>query len=129
MSTAASSARPEFPVGEPFLIPTSTVGNQVNPSVVGLLDGFATAWNDASKTDPDVSGTAVRARVIYPAYDTAVSVLGAPCGATLPACGPGLACAPGITDTMERCYATCTPPSCPDGGTCSPVGAASVCLF
>lgn len=52
--------------GTPFLIPTTTAGNQSEPSVAALDGAFVVAWNDASMTDPDTSSAAVRARIIYP---------------------------------------------------------------
>ncbi len=55
-------------LGEPFVIPTTTVGSQTDPSVVALSDSFAVAWTDDSKAPPDTDGTAVRARVIYPQF-------------------------------------------------------------
>ncbi|HEY0251363.1 MAG TPA: hypothetical protein VGC41_07530 [Kofleriaceae bacterium] len=54
------------PQGAPFLIPTTTLGSQTDPSVIALPDGFAVAWTDDSKVGVDTDGTAVRARVIYP---------------------------------------------------------------
>ena len=54
--------------GTPFMIPTTTIGSQTDPSVVALDDSFAVAWTDDSKEAPDTDGTAVRARVIYPAF-------------------------------------------------------------
>ncbi|HUS29458.1 MAG TPA: hypothetical protein VMZ53_13155 [Kofleriaceae bacterium] len=120
------------PVGEEFMIPTANGSDQVNPSAVALADSFVAAWNDSSQLDPDKSMSAVRARVLYPPYDDARSVLGATCGASAPGaptCGPGLACANG-SDQVQRCYQTCTPPSCPGGGTCSTVeGGMSACTF
>ncbi|MEO8845102.1 MAG: hypothetical protein ABI591_05500 [Kofleriaceae bacterium] len=56
------------PLGMPFMIPTTTIGSQTDPSVVALDDSFAVAWTDDSKALPDTDGTAVRARVIYPAF-------------------------------------------------------------
>ncbi len=53
--------------GEAFLIPTTTAKNQENPSVAALEDAFVVAWNDESGAEPDTSGSAVRARLIYPA--------------------------------------------------------------
>lgn len=53
-------------LGDAFMIPTTTVGSQSDPSVVALSDSFAVAWNDDSKVNVDTDGTAVRARVIYP---------------------------------------------------------------
>jgi hypothetical protein len=120
------------PVGDAFEIPTSTEIDQVNPSVIGLTDVFVAAWNDTSLAEPDPSGSAVRARILYPAYDDARGVLGAACGSSAPeapACGDGLACATG-SDATQRCYATCSPPACPGGGTCTTVDAStSVCTF
>ncbi len=56
--------------GPPFVIPTTTIADQTSPSAVALPDGsFAVAWNDQSHTGVDTSGYAVRARIIYPAYD------------------------------------------------------------
>jgi hypothetical protein len=121
------------PVGSEFVIATSTGSDQVNPSIVALdSKSFVAAWNDSSGLEPDQSGSAVRARILYPVYDDARGVLGATCGASAPGaptCGPGLACAMG-TDGVQRCYATCTPPSCPGGGTCSTVDTlTSACTF
>ena len=120
------------PVGDEFVIPTSTGSDQVNPSVVALQESFVAAWNDSSGIAPDTSGTAVRARIVYPVYDDARGVIGATCGASAPGapeCNEGLACAMG-SDNVQRCYATCTPPSCPGGGTCSTVDAStSACTF
>lgn len=120
------------PVGDEFVIPTSTASEQINPSVIALEDSFVAAWNDSSGEAPDRSGTAVRARVLYPVYDDARGIHGATCGASspgAPACGEGLACAMG-SDGVQRCYAQCTPPSCPGGGTCSTVDeTTSACTF
>ncbi|HET9992584.1 MAG TPA: sigma 54-interacting transcriptional regulator, partial [Kofleriaceae bacterium] len=55
-----------MPTGAAFMIPTTTVGSQTDPSVVALSNAFAVAWTDDSKAAPDTDGTAVRARVIYP---------------------------------------------------------------
>ncbi|MFT3695229.1 MAG: hypothetical protein QM831_19005 [Kofleriaceae bacterium] len=54
-----------MPKGDPFLIPTTTVGSQTDPSVVALPDSFAVSWTDDSKAGVDTDGTAVRARVVY----------------------------------------------------------------
>jgi hypothetical protein len=119
-------------VGDPFVIPTSVASEQINPSVIALQDTFVAAWNDASGEEPDESGTAVRARIVYPLYDDARGVHGATCGASspgAPACNDGLACAMG-SDGVQRCYAKCVPPSCPGGGTCSTVDeTTSACTF
>jgi hypothetical protein len=121
------------PVGEEFGLATSTGSDQINPSVVALDNlSFAAAWNDSSGAAPDPAGSAVRARILYPIYDDARGILGATCGASAPGapeCGAGLACAMG-SDNVQRCYQTCTPPSCPAGGTCSTVDATtSACTF
>lgn len=55
-------------VGEPFSIPTTTEGNQRNPSVTAIDGAFAVAWTDESMASPDTSGSAVRARLIYPTF-------------------------------------------------------------
>ena len=54
------------PVGDQFIVPTTTAGDQTNPSVAALADGFAVIWKDDSGTQPDVAGSAVRGRIIYP---------------------------------------------------------------
>jgi hypothetical protein len=117
------------PVGDVFPLATSTGGDQVRPSVASLPDAFVAAWDDSSGLEPDRSGQAVRARILYPPYDNAVGILGAPCGAGLPACRPGLACGMG-SDGASRCFETCIPPTCPGGGSCTSVDAAtSACTF
>ena len=52
--------------GDAFMLPTTTDGDQMSPSVVGLPMGFAVAWNDTSHVAPDTQGSAVRARIFYP---------------------------------------------------------------
>jgi hypothetical protein len=54
------------PVTDVFVIPTTTDGDQIAPSVVGLRDAFVVMWRDASARLPDASGSSVRARLIYP---------------------------------------------------------------
>lgn len=54
------------PVGPEFVIPTTTTGDQTNPSVAALADSFAVLWKDDSGSAPDMSGSAVRGRIIYP---------------------------------------------------------------
>jgi hypothetical protein len=54
------------PLGDAFMVPTTTDGDQTAPSVVALPDAFAVAWNDTSHKLPDEQGTAVRARIFYP---------------------------------------------------------------
>ncbi|MBA3817861.1 MAG: hypothetical protein H0X17_03145 [Deltaproteobacteria bacterium] len=56
-----------MPVGDVFSLATTTVGDQTGPSVAALPgEAWAVTWTDNSQVDPDRSGTAVRARVIYP---------------------------------------------------------------
>lgn len=57
--------------GETFVIPTSTGSDQVNPSAVALDTSFVVTWTDSSALEPDPSGSAVRARILYPVYDAA----------------------------------------------------------
>jgi hypothetical protein len=121
------------PVGEPFMIPTATDSDQLDPSVASLGDAFVAAWTDSSGAEPDRSGTAVRARVFTPVYDDARGVHGATCGASAPGapdCGEGLACAMG-TDAVQRCYYLCASDNtCPAGGSCQPAdGGVSACTF
>lgn len=52
--------------GDAFMLPTTTDGDQKDPSVVGLPTGFAVAWDDTSHVAPDTQGSAVRARIFYP---------------------------------------------------------------
>jgi hypothetical protein len=54
------------PVGEEFLIPTTTTGDQSSPSVAPLADAFVVVWKDDSAQAPDVAGSAIRGRIIYP---------------------------------------------------------------
>ncbi len=117
------------PVGDRLTIPTTTMGDQTGPSVTGLAKAFAVAWTDKSGAEPDHSGLAARARVISPPYDDASAILGGTCSASV-ACGAMRTCATG-TDSVPRCYETCTPPTCPHGGHCTLGldGATSGCAF
>ena len=54
------------PLGDEFVVPTTTVGDQGNPSVTALTDSFAVVWRDDSMQAPDIAGSAVRARIVYP---------------------------------------------------------------
>jgi len=54
------------PLGAEFTVPTTTIGDQTNPSAAALGDAFAVVWKDDSMQAPDVAGSAVRARIIYP---------------------------------------------------------------
>ena len=118
------------PVGDELALATSTGGDQANPSVIAVGDTFVAAWNDGSGLAPDRDGTAVRARVLYPAYDNARGILGAPCGASAadaPTCNTGLSCAGG-SDGVMRCYEPCTG-TCPHGGTCTTATDGMACTF
>jgi hypothetical protein len=52
-------------ITDAFVIPTSTPGDQVLPSVAPLPDGFVVVWSDASMKRPDPAGRSVRARIVY----------------------------------------------------------------
>ncbi len=54
------------PVGEELVVPTTIMGDQTDPSVAALGDGFVVVWRDESMQAPDVSGSATRARILYP---------------------------------------------------------------
>jgi hypothetical protein len=54
------------PVGDEFTIPTTTTGDQSNPSAAALDEGFAVVWKDDSGQQPDVAGSSIRGRIIYP---------------------------------------------------------------
>lgn len=114
-------------VGAPFEIATTTGGDQTSPAAAALADAFAVAWNDSSKTAPDTTSLAVRARVIYPPFDQSGRILGAACRSSAD-CNAGLACAM-HSDGAARCSTLCST-SCPGGGTCTgAVGAGSACAF
>src|SRR5712691_12469473 len=52
-------------VGSEFLVNTTTVGSQSNPSTTTLADGrVVAAWTDNSQTDGDTSDTAIRAQIL-----------------------------------------------------------------
>lgn len=58
------------PLGEELTIPTTTLADQTNPSVTALPDAFAVTWRDDSMQAPDIAGSAVRARIVYPEAST-----------------------------------------------------------
>ncbi len=125
------------PMGEAFTVNTTTNGLQDTPSVTRLGPSgdspiYAFAWNDNSHAEPDTSGSAVRARIVYPEYNLATSSLGADCRTGKPACGPGLVCI-GDTENVPRCVLTCNPtgpaPLCPLGGACTKQGDVAGCRF
>lgn len=55
-----------MPVGDEFVIPTTTEGDQSNPSVAPLGEAFVVVWKDDSAQAPDIAGSAIRGRIIYP---------------------------------------------------------------
>ena len=54
------------PLGAELTIPTTTVGDQTNPSVAPAGDGFVVVWKDDSGQAPDIDGSAIRGRIVYP---------------------------------------------------------------
>ncbi len=118
------------PVGDEIVLATTTDGEQTSPAVAGIPGAFVATWKDDSGKEPDRSGSAVRARVLYPIYDDAKGVSGAACSGA--DCGTGLACG-ASSDGGQRCFATCnptgTPPLCPAGGTCTQATGGSACVF
>ena len=115
------------PVGDKIVIPTTTLNDQTTPSAVALPGAWAVSWTDKSAAEPDHSGLAVRARIFAPPYDDASGIQGATCSAAAP-CGTGLACAMG--GDGARCYETCTPPTCANGGSCRPaLDGSNACVF
>ncbi len=62
-----------LPVGDEFNLATTTELDQTSPSVVGLPGAFAAVWRDASMKEPDVAGTSVRGRVLYPPIGSSAS--------------------------------------------------------
>ena len=60
------------PASDTFTVPTTTVGDQTNPSVAALPDdAFAVVWKDDSMQAPDIAGSSVRARIVYLPTSTA----------------------------------------------------------
>ena len=125
------------PMGEAFIVNTTTIGKQDTPSVTrigpsGDAPIYAFAWNDNSHVEPDTSGSAVRSRVVYPTYNLAASTLGADCRTGKPVCADGLVCI-GDTENVPRCVVTCNAtgpaPLCPLGGACTKQGDVAGCRF
>ena len=114
-------------VGAPFEIATTTAGDQTSPAAAALANAFAVAWNDSSKTAPDTTSLAVRARVIYPPFDQSTRVSGAACRSSAD-CNAGLACAM-HSDGAARCSATCSA-RCERGGVCrTALDGGTACAF
>ena len=120
-----------LPVGAPMTVNTTTPGDQTDPSITALPDAFAAVWTDDSMLPPDQSETGIRARVLYPPYDDAHGILGAPCSGS-DACDSGLVCATG-SDGSAHCHASCdlagSPPLCPLGGACTQEAGGAACIF
>jgi hypothetical protein len=58
------------PAGAEIVLATTTTNDQTRPSAVALPGGaYAVAWTDRSGAAPDMSGSAVRARIVYPGVD------------------------------------------------------------
>ncbi|HUH03109.1 MAG TPA: hypothetical protein VML75_14030 [Kofleriaceae bacterium] len=123
-----------LPIGEPTIVNTTTLNDQVGPSIAAVGAGsFAIVWTDGSQTEPDTSQTAIRGRLIYPDLAPTDGRRGAPCGTQqTAACAEGLTCMAG-SDNAPHCHRTCDPgapaPQCPEGGACTTMGADSACLF
>jgi hypothetical protein len=120
------------PVGDPFVVNTTTRADQTDPSVAAFGDVFVVAYSDSSTDPPDIDETGVRARFLYlPPLDDFRGVIGARCSAT-PECGEMLTCA-ADRDGARLCHATCDPngatPLCPGGGTCTTNAGESACIF
>ncbi len=58
-----------MPSGEPFVVNTTSLGRQTNPSVVAVDDTFVVVWMDESGLAPAPSPAAVKARFLYPTLD------------------------------------------------------------
>jgi hypothetical protein len=58
--------------GEAFVLSSNAMGDQTQPAVASLPgadNAFAAVWTDTSHDKPDQQGSAVRGRILYPAYD------------------------------------------------------------
>ncbi len=123
-----------LPIGDPIIVNTTTGNDQVDPAITAVgADAFAVTWTDDSAAAPDTSGSAIRARLIYPARDPNDGRRGARCGRSGDAsCDDGLACMAGSAGT-PYCHEVCDPsgpaPQCPLGGVCTTQGADSTCVF
>lgn len=68
--------RPTGEGGPELSIPSTTINDQIRPSAAALPGGaYAVAWTDRSGAAPDTAGSAVRARIIYPAAPGAPAAL------------------------------------------------------
>lgn len=123
-----------LPVGQAIAVNTTTAGDQSDPGIAAVgSDRFAVVWTDASGAPPDTSGSAVRARILFPALDPTDGRLGARCGQpTTDPCDDDLVCMAG-SDGVAHCHEQCDPagpaPACPFGGICTSAGDTSGCLF
>jgi len=106
-----------LPVGADFQVNTTTGGLQARPSLAPVgLDAFVVAFTDNSHARPDTTGSAVRARLLFPAFGRTDGRVGALCPGQK-TCGSGLYC-DRKSKSGPRCTARCTAP----GGTCIPGG-------
>ena len=124
-----------LPIGDIITANTTDNGDQTDASIAAMQDdAFLVAWTDDSKARPDDSGTAVRARVIYPGIGgDGNGKIGATCGGAGDApCESGLVCIAG-SDSQPHCHKACTPgvlPECPSGGICQRLsGDQAGCVF
>jgi hypothetical protein len=123
-----------LPVGEPFIVNTTQLEDQTEPSAAGSGEAFFVIWADNSEQPPDTSQGSVRGRMIYPypGLEVPDGARGARCGrAGDAACAEGLACVAGSSGA-PHCHDACDPaePSpCPSGGVCTTMGADSACIF
>ncbi len=123
-----------LPIGDPMIANTTIDGDQWEPAIAAVGDdAFAITWTDESSAPPDTSGSAIRARLIYPARDPNDGRRGARCGSgSDAACADGLVCMAGSEGT-PYCHEVCDPdgpaPQCPDGGICTTAGTDSACVF
>jgi hypothetical protein len=120
-----------LPIGEPQQVNSTTTGDQEGPSLAATAEALAIAFSDDSRTVPDTSESAVRARLFYPNTVLTNGQVGARCGAGDAPCGASLMCVPAADDDA-LCHRNCDPGAttpCPDGGTCTRFDEQSACVF
>lgn len=109
-----------LPVGTDFAVNTTTGGLQAKPSVAAVgAEAFVAAFTDNSRTKPDTAGSAVRARVVFPAFAPSDGLVGALCDGQK-VCGSSLYCDKN-SKTGPRCTAQCSTAGtgyCAHGGRC-----------
>ncbi|MFH1131696.1 MAG: hypothetical protein V1754_10195, partial [Pseudomonadota bacterium] len=94
------------------------LGEQARPSVVGRgNDAFVVAFRDDSKAGPDIRGSGIRARIIYPDFQPTDGQIGATCNSSYK-CDTTLSCVSTENDG-SRCLPNCSQQSdCIQGGEC-----------